>query len=65
MFHPSRAKFPPHFIKTVVEVKASGPPCLTTVVGVSKGMLLVKELNSTKPFFGQSNFMQIIRLLQI
>ena len=49
-FLSPRAGFPPHFLKIVVEVKASGPPhvltlwlgyvrtCPNTVVGVCKDM---------------------------
>ena len=35
----------------MVEVKASGPPHLTTVVGVNKGMLPVKYFHSNKASF--------------
>ena len=42
-FLPFRASFPPHFIKIVVEVKASGPShVLKLWLGVSKGMLPVE-----------------------
>ena len=48
-FLPSQASFPPHFLKIVVEVKASGPP-----------QLLQQSL-----FLCQLNFMKIKRLSQM
>ena len=43
MFLQSRASFPPHFLRIVVEVKASGPPCVLELwFGISKGMLPVR-----------------------
>ena len=63
-FLPPELVFPPHFLKIVVELKASGPPhVLELWLGVSKGMLPVKYFCSTKPLFCQSNLMEIIRLL--
>ena len=51
--------FPPHFLKIVVEVKASGPPhVLKQCLAVSKGMLSVQR----SLFLCQFNFMDIIRL---
>ena len=48
------------FLNIVIEVKASGPPHVFNHCdrGESNGML------PTKPFLCQSNFMEIIRLLQ-
>ena len=42
MFLSSKVVFTPHFLRIVVEVKASGPLCL----GVSKGIL-----TATNPLF--------------
>ena len=63
---PSRASFPPHFIQIVVEVKASGSPhVLKLWLVVRKGMLPVKQiLPQQSLFLCQSNFMEIMRLLQ-
>ena len=49
--------FPPHFIKIVVEVKASGPRHILKLwLGASKGMLHVKYFCSMKPFFASVEF---------
>ena len=51
-FLQSRASFPTHFLKIVVEVKASGPPhVLKLWLGVNMGMLSVGYICSTKPLF--------------
>ena len=51
-FMPSRANFLQHFIKIVVEVKASGPPHVIKLwLGETKGMLPVKCYCSAKPLF--------------
>ena len=51
-FLSSWASFPPHFLRIVVEVKASGPPhVLTLWLGVRKGMLLVAYFHSNKASF--------------
>ena len=65
-FLPSRANFSPHFLKIVVEVKASGPPhVLALWLGVSKGMLPVRYFRSNKSsFLCKSNFIEIIWLSQ-
>ena len=64
-FLPSGASFPPHFLKIVVEVKASGPPHdIKQWLGVSKGMLPVEYFRSNKASLSQLNFMDIIRLSQ-
>ena len=56
--------FIPHFLKIVVEVKASGPPhVLKLWLGVIKGMLPVGYLCFMKfSFLCQSTLMEIIRL---
>ena len=38
-FLPSQASFTPHFLKIVVEVKASVPHVLKLCLGVGQGML--------------------------
>ena len=49
---PYRANFPPHLLKIVVEVKASGPShVLKMWLGVSKGMLPVEYHYSNKDYF--------------
>ena len=51
-FLPSQASFPPHFLRTVVEVKASRQPhVLKSWLGVSKGVLRVKYFCSNKASF--------------
>ena len=48
-FPPSKASFPPHFIKIVVEVKASGQPhVIKLCLGLNKGMLPVDNSCSNK-----------------
>ena len=52
VFLPSQASFPPHFLKTVVDVKASGQPHIIKLwLGISKVILPVKYFCSTKPLF--------------
>ena len=65
-FTPSRATFSTTFPKKCCRSESPvTTPCLNNVVGVSKGMLSIKYSNSNKTFFlCQSNFMEIIRLLQ-
>ena len=54
---PSRAYFSTTFHRIVVEVYASSPPHLLKLwLGVSKGMLLVKYVCSTKPLFVSFKF---------
>ena len=49
----------------VVEVNASGPPLIKTMLGISKGMLPVKRfLYSKFSFFCMINLMEIIKLPQ-
>ena len=62
----SRASFPPHFSKIVVEVKASGQQHVLMVwLGVMKGMLSGKYFPSNKATsLCQLNFMEIIRQSQ-
>ena len=51
-FLPPLTSFPPHFVKIVVEVKASGPPhVLRLWLGVSKGMLAVEYFRSNEASF--------------
>ena len=51
-FLPSRASFPPHFLKIVVEVKASGTSQVIKVLsGVSKGMLPAEYICPNKDSF--------------
>ena len=56
---------PPHLLKAVVEVKASGQPHVSQLwLGVSKGILNAEYLCSNKAsLLRQSNLMEIIRLL--
>ena len=62
---PPELVLPPHFINIVLKAKASRPPhVLKLWMDVGKCMLTEKYFCSTKPFLSQSNFMQIIRLLQ-
>ena len=64
-FLPPEIVFPPHFLKIVVEVGASGAPHVLGVwLGISKDMLPVKYFCSTKSLLCQSNFMEIIWLMQ-
>ena len=59
--------FPPHVLKIVVVVKASGPPhVLKLWLGVSKGILPVRYVHSNEAsILCPLNFMEIIRLSQI
>ena len=51
-FLPSRASFPPHFLKIVVGVNVLGPPhVLILWLWVSKGMLPVSFFHSNKASF--------------
>ena len=65
-FLPTEIVFPPHFLNIAVEVKASGPPhVLKHWLWVSNGMFCVKYFFANKaPSLCQSNFMEIMRLLQ-
>ena len=55
-FLSSRATFLSHFMKLVVEVKASGPLHVIKLwSGVSKGMLPVKYFFSNKTSFSEMN----------
>ena len=49
---PPELIFPPHFLKIVVEVKASGPPhVLKLWLVISKGMLPITYFHSNKASF--------------
>ena len=51
-FCPTVLVFPPHFIKIMVEVKASGPPHLLKLwLGISKGMLSANSFTPTNHLF--------------
>ena len=56
-FLPPSAIFSPHFLKIVVEVKASGPPHVIKLwLGVSMEMLPVSTFAPTKPLFVSVKF---------
>ena len=65
-FLSSQACFTPHFLKIVVEVKASGQPCVLKLwLGVSSNILPDKYFCCNKDsFLCQLNIMEIIRLSQ-
>ena len=56
-FCPPELVLPQHFLKIVIEVKASeSPHVLKLWLGVSKGMLNVKYFRSTKPLYVSVEF---------
>ena len=62
-FLPSRARFTPHFLKNVVEVKDSGTPHVTKLLlGVSKHMFPVKYFPPNILFLCQLNFNEITKM---
>ena len=66
-FLPSELVFPPHFLGIAVDVNASGPPYVLKLwFGCKQGHAPCKiPLLQQNHFLRQSNFIEIIRLLQI
>ena len=60
-FLPPELGFSPHYLKIVVEVKASGPPhVLRMWLAVSKGMLPVEYIHSSK-----ASFLSVIKVIEM